>query len=94
MREAAAHGLEWLSTLTADGPTFTHAMRLLCHVGLAEADAVSPDSEDSEQRGYSMHGCVHLWTACVLNQEWNMDWVRVALTCVAKHVPSTGSPYY
>ncbi|KAN0067867.1 P-loop containing nucleoside triphosphate hydrolase protein [Elaphomyces granulatus] len=35
----------------------------------------------------SIHGCVHSWTAYVLNQEWDYDLAKLALKFVGSHVP-------
>jgi hypothetical protein len=32
-----------------------------------------------------MHSCVHAWTMHVLNQDTDMELVRLALKCVALH---------
>jgi len=59
-------------------------MRVLSNHGLVEADMSSQDW--TESRGYSIHGCVHSWTVSVLNQEWDYDLARSAVSFVASHV--------
>jgi tetratricopeptide (TPR) repeat protein len=41
-----------------------------------------------------MHICVHSWTIHVLNREWVPGMSRLALTCVANHVPSSTDPKF
>lgn len=36
-----------------------------------------------------MHSCVHSWTTSVLNDDWDYNLSKLALTCVASAVPST-----
>ena len=60
-------------------------MRVLSDHGLVGVDKSS--QELLESRGYSIHGCVHSWTVHVLNQEWDYDLARVAVACIASHVP-------
>jgi tetratricopeptide (TPR) repeat protein len=47
--------------------------------------------EQVESRGYSVHGCVHLWIINVLNQEWDSDLAKLALKFVGSHVPAPGN---
>ena len=58
---------------------------MLCDHGLVGVD--TPLQELIELRGYSIHGCVHLWTIHVLNREWDYDLARVAVEFVGSHVP-------
>jgi hypothetical protein len=60
-------------------------MRVLTNYGLVEVE--KPSLELLESRGYSIHGCVHSWIVHVLNQEWDYDLARVAVTYIASHVP-------
>jgi len=63
---------------------FNRAVRVLSDHGLVEVDMSS--QELIESRGYSIHGCVHSWTVYVLNQEWDYDLAKLALTFVGSHV--------
>src|SRR6266480_4044030 len=86
--ELLAHGNlrpEWVRELTKDELSFHGAIRVLSDHGLVEVDSSS--QERIESRGYSIHGCVHSWTIHVLNQEWDYDLARLALTCVGSHIP-------
>src|SRR6267378_4130575 len=81
---------EWIRQLTEDELSFNEAVRVLSDHGLVEADMSS--QERIESRGYSIHGCVHSWTVCVLNQEWDYDLAKLALKFVGSHVPGEESP--
>jgi hypothetical protein len=51
---------------------------------------VEPEKPSYEQfglRGYSMHSCIHSWTRCVLNKEWDWEMARLALWCTASTIP-------
>jgi tetratricopeptide (TPR) repeat protein len=76
---------DWIRDLVEDELSFYGAMRVLSDHGLVEVDKSS--QELLESRGYSIHGCVHLWTVHVLNQEWDYSLAKVALESVALHVP-------
>lgn len=69
--------------------SFNQAVSVLCNFGLVEPDR-SPQQQ-SGSRGYSMHSCVHSWAMFVLNQKWNENLARLALTCVASEIPSSPS---
>ncbi|KAK5215258.1 hypothetical protein LTR72_011670 [Exophiala xenobiotica] len=73
--------------LTEDELDFNEAVALLSSFGLVDVDRSLP--QQFETGRYSIHSCVHSWTVCVLNQEWDEDLARLALTCVALEVPST-----
>ena len=75
---------EWIRELTEDELSFNSAVRVLSDHGLVEVDASS--QKWAESRGYSIHGCVHLWTIHILNQEWDYDLARLALKFVGSHV--------
>jgi tetratricopeptide (TPR) repeat protein len=93
LQECRGKGPEWLSELTRDQLRFDEALRVLCDHALVERDAGSAN-ESMESRGYSMHSCVHSWTSHVLNREWDSGMCRLALTCVANHVPSSSTPKF
>src|SRR5580658_10194138 len=76
---------EWIHELTKDELIFNGAVRVLSDHGLVEVDMSS--QERVESRGYSIHGCVHLWMVNVLNQEWDSDLAKLALKFVGSHVP-------
>ncbi|KAN0070367.1 TPR-like protein [Elaphomyces granulatus] len=80
---------DWIRELTEDKLAFNGAVRVLSNHGLVEVDMSS--QELIESRGYSIHSCVHSWTICVLNQEWDSDLARLALKFVGSHVPETES---
>jgi tetratricopeptide (TPR) repeat protein len=94
LREGHIDGPGWLSELTRNELTFTQAMRLLCNVGLAEAEKQVAGRARMEQTGYSMHGCVHAWVLHVLNSECNREWARLAIIAVARHIPDYEVPSY
>jgi tetratricopeptide (TPR) repeat protein len=75
---------EWVRALAEDEVSFHSTMRVLCNHGLVEEDMSS--QELIESRGYSMHSCVHSWTIQVLNQTWDYDLARLAVTFVGSHV--------
>jgi tetratricopeptide (TPR) repeat protein len=66
---------------------FHDAMRVLCDHGLVEIDTSSQELKES--RGYSIHGCVHMWTIQVLNQKWDYDLAWTAVRFVATHISKT-----
>ncbi|OCK78308.1 TPR-like protein [Lepidopterella palustris CBS 459.81] len=84
LEECKGYGPEWFSKLTEDELSFHDAARVLCNYGLIKAD-LSPEREDTESKGYSMHNCVHSWTIHVLNQEWDFSLSKIALYRVALH---------
>ncbi|PMD18044.1 HET-domain-containing protein [Hyaloscypha hepaticicola] len=77
---------DWIRELVKDELSFQGAMRVLSDHGLVEVNKSS--LELVESRGYSIHGCVHLWTIHVLNQKWDYSLARLALKAVALHAPS------
>src|SRR6267378_13072 len=85
LRHGNSEDPEWIRELTEDELSFNRAVRVLSDHGLVEADMSS--QERIESRGYSIHGCVHSWTVCVLNQEWDNDLAKLALKFVGSHVP-------
>jgi tetratricopeptide (TPR) repeat protein len=78
---------EWIQKLTEDELSFNEAVRLLCEYGLAHPEASSGQLAGSA--GYGMHSCVHSWAISVLNDSWDDELSKLALTCVASAVPST-----
>jgi tetratricopeptide (TPR) repeat protein len=76
---------DWIRELVEDELSFHEAMRVLSNHGLVGIDKSS--QELLESRGYSIHGCVHSWTVHILNQEWDYNLAKVAVTFVASHVP-------
>ncbi|KAN0067930.1 HET domain containing protein [Elaphomyces granulatus] len=89
LRHGDSEDPEWIRELTEDELSFNGAVRVLSDHGLVEADMSS--QELIESRGYSIHGCVHSWTVCVLNQEWDYDLAKLALKFVGSHVPGEES---
>ncbi|KAN0068018.1 HET domain containing protein [Elaphomyces granulatus] len=89
LRHGDSEDPEWIRELTEDELSFNGAVRVLSDHGLVEADMSS--QERIESRGYSIHGCVHSWTVCVLNQEWDNDLAKLALKFVGSHVPGEES---
>ncbi|KAK6425187.1 hypothetical protein LTR95_016308 [Oleoguttula sp. CCFEE 5521] len=80
------HELEWTQEPTGDELDFEDRVRVLCDHGLVEANA--QNEYKVESTGYSVHGCAHAWMLAVLNAQFDNDLARVALGCVASHVPS------
>jgi tetratricopeptide (TPR) repeat protein len=80
---------DWIRELTEDKLAFNGAVRVLSDHGLVEVDMSS--QELIESRGYSIHSCVHSWTICVLNQEWDYDLTKLALKFIGSHVPGQES---
>ena len=77
--------------LTKDNLNFEDYMRVLCNHGLAEANTM--DAFEAESKGYGVHACVHAWMRAVLNADQDDDDLeRVALVCVASHVPDQQEP--
>lgn len=66
------------------------AVRVLCDYGLVEADCLS--REQNESGGYSIHGCVHLWIVCALEQKLNCDPKRLVLKLVELYILKEDSP--
>ncbi|KAH7395355.1 hypothetical protein DE146DRAFT_616190 [Phaeosphaeria sp. MPI-PUGE-AT-0046c] len=89
LRHAHSANDGWIQIhkLIEDELDFNKAIRLLCEYGLAHSEASS--SQLSGSAGYSVHGCVHSWTTNVLNDGWDNELSRLALTCVALAVPRT-----
>ncbi|KAF3810747.1 hypothetical protein GCG54_00006655 [Colletotrichum gloeosporioides] len=75
----------WLHGLTEDKLSFAAAMRVICAYGLAEPYAHGHEGLASESRGYSMHTCVHAWTAHVLNAISSPELANVAIRCITSH---------
>ncbi|KAL3306154.1 nb-arc and tpr domain protein [Colletotrichum asianum] len=82
----------WLHELTEDKLTFDAAMRVVCAYGLAEPDAYGHEGLASESRGYSMHTCVHAWTAHVLNAISSPELAYVAIRCITSHADRRTGP--
>jgi tetratricopeptide (TPR) repeat protein len=85
LRHAYSTDDEWIQTLTKDELSFNEAVRLLCEYGLVHPEPSLGQSFRSA--GYGVHSCVHSWTISVLNDRWDNDLARLALTCVASEVP-------
>jgi uncharacterized protein (DUF2164 family) len=85
LRHAYSTDDEWIQTLTKDELSFNEAVRLLCEYGLVHPEPSLGQSV--KLAGYGVHSCVHSWTISVLNDRWDNDLVRLALTCVASEVP-------
>ncbi|CAI4212535.1 unnamed protein product [Parascedosporium putredinis] len=83
----------WLQDLTRDALDFDAAIRVLCDYGLVEPDT-SCQERRTESPGYSMHGCVHMWTIHVLNQTLDVEMALLASACVAGHVPKNTEKEY
>jgi hypothetical protein len=71
---------DWIRQLTEDEVSFHEAIRVLSDHGLVGVGTSS--QEQTESRGYSVHGCVHSWSIHVLNQEWDYELARVAVKFV------------
>ncbi|KAN0072346.1 hypothetical protein V8E54_009275 [Elaphomyces granulatus] len=89
LRHGNSKDPEWIRELTKDELSFNEAVRVLSDHGLVEVDMSS--QELIESRGYSIHGCVHLWTIYALNQEWDYNLAKLALKFVGLHVPENES---
>ncbi len=76
----------WLHSITKNRIVFDRAMRLLCSHGLVDADSTMR-GRGAQSRGYSVHGCIHSWMIYVLNPEMDLEMARLAICCIAKHVP-------
>jgi len=94
LRGGRRTGPAWLRELTDDSVTFNDAVRVLCNYGFASAHITGEEGCSSGPRGYSMHNCVHKWTAHVLNSEWYAEMARLALQCVGAHIPAETQPEY
>jgi hypothetical protein len=90
--KGSGSGMDWFAELAKNDISFTNAARVLCNHGLIKVDKSLEAS--TESRGYSMHSCVHSWTIHVLNQEWNIEMARLALTAVAEHIPDRETQNY
>jgi Tfp pilus assembly protein PilF len=86
LREGRNGAPDWLCQITEDELSFNQAVRVLCDHGLVEVDKSSGGS-GYETKGYGMHSCVHSWTICVLNQDWDAKMGTLALECVGRHLP-------
>ncbi|KAI1210264.1 P-loop containing nucleoside triphosphate hydrolase protein [Annulohypoxylon truncatum] len=87
---------QYLQGIVGDRINFDKAIRVLHDHGLIEAD-ISIEERAGESQGYSMHGCVHLWTQHILNEDPHgegLQMARVAMECVAWHVPQEDSREY
>ena len=80
------NGPEWPRELTKDQLSFHKAFLLLCDHRIVEP-CPSLD-ENAETKGYSIHSCV---AKTVLNSDWDDDLAKLALRCVASHVPDNTS---
>lgn len=87
LRHVYSAGDEWIQKLTEDELSFNEAVRLLYEYGLVHPEPSLGQFFGSA--GYSVHSCVHSWMISVLNERWDDDLARIALTCVASEVPST-----
>ena len=87
LRHAHSTDDERIQKLTEDELGFNEAVRLLCEYGLVHPEPLLGQSSGSA--GYGVHSCVHSWTIYVLNDGWDNNLARLALTCVASEVPST-----
>ena len=76
---------KWFNDLIEDEISFNEAIRPLCDFGLVDPNLASRQLFTCG--GYSMHSCVHSWTASVLNKEWDRALARIALGCVASQIP-------
>ncbi|RYO80968.1 hypothetical protein DL762_007374 [Monosporascus cannonballus] len=79
----------WIREVAEDELSFNSTVRVLSDYGLVEVNTAS--GEQTESRGYSIHSCVHSWTMSVLNQEWDQDLAKLAVKCVASHIPGSES---
>ncbi|KAH9205396.1 hypothetical protein DL95DRAFT_239676, partial [Leptodontidium sp. 2 PMI_412] len=70
--------------LTKDEISFYQAIRVLSSHGLVEVDTSSQGLVESQ--GYSIHRCVHSWTVCALNQQWDYDLARLAVRFIESYV--------
>ncbi|KAI2623399.1 hypothetical protein GGS21DRAFT_339699 [Xylaria nigripes] len=75
----------WVAEVAKDELSFNETIRTLSEYGLVEISSSVPGL--TESRGYSVHSCIHSWIIHVLNQDWEEDLARVAMRCVALHVP-------
>ncbi|KAH6665614.1 kinesin light chain [Halenospora varia] len=75
---------DWVQQLAKDELSFHNTVRVLSNHGFVEVDMSS--QELIESQGYSMHGCVHLWTVHVLNQSWDYDLAKLAVKFVGSHI--------
>ncbi|OAA60881.1 kinesin light chain 1 [Cordyceps fumosorosea ARSEF 2679] len=82
---------DWFRQL-GDELCFTQAMRVLSQFRLVEPN--SWIAEPIETGGYSMHSCVHSWTVNVLNAERDNALAKLAVQCIASHVPRRGEPFW
>ncbi|KAH7150509.1 P-loop containing nucleoside triphosphate hydrolase protein [Dactylonectria estremocensis] len=74
----------WFADMVQDRISFNEVMRVLCDHGLVE---VASSERAAESQGYSVHECVHSWMVSALNSEQDATMARLALSCVASHVP-------
>ncbi|KAF1940047.1 tetratricopeptide repeat domain-containing protein, partial [Clathrospora elynae] len=88
LQECQQDSPDWFSELMQDQLSFNKAVRVLCDHALVEVDAMLGEKR-VESQGYSMHSCVHSWTAHVLNQGCDNKLSGLALKCVGRHVPDT-----
>ncbi|KAH8880942.1 TPR-like protein [Thozetella sp. PMI_491] len=93
LKQGEFDNVSWLGDLTKDRIAFDSAMRLLCSHGLVDADPATKEC-GAQSLGYNVHGCVHSWMVCVLNSETDFEMVRLAIRCVARHVPDHREPEY
>ncbi|KAI1108081.1 kinesin light chain [Nemania sp. NC0429] len=81
---------QWIVEVTRDEIAFNQTVRVLINYGLVEVDL--SQTELVESRGYSVHGCVHSWITCVLNETPSEYWASFAIQCIAAHVPDQSKP--
>lgn len=75
----------WMLELIKDELCFNDAIGILNEYGLVERNGA--DTRAVRPAGYNMHSCVHSWVYHVLNEEPDPNLERLAMVCVASHVP-------
>ena len=85
LRPTGTDSPAWVYEL-ADELRFNSTMGLLHEYGFVEPHISTLDMIVS--RGYSIHPCVHSWTAYVLNNGQDVLLARATVDCVATRVPS------
>ncbi|KAH8645433.1 hypothetical protein BX600DRAFT_490824 [Xylariales sp. PMI_506] len=75
----------WIDELT-DELKFSSAMGTLHDYGFVEPNVSTSDLIGS--RGYNIHSCIHSWTIHVVNKDWDHSLAKLAVECVAAHIPS------
>ncbi|KAI0798950.1 kinesin light chain 1 [Xylaria sp. FL0064] len=74
LQSNSPEGLAWTYEL-ADELNFNRAMGTLHDYGFVEPHVSNSDIIRS--RGYSIHACVHSWTVCVLNENWDVNLAKL-----------------